>query len=485
MDTKHNGKVSSTLAGRNDPGVARLAGLSIGNVQEPFACPVNLDEERDTNASPRSDTTTAASVERRDDTFNNRASISRRNHVFHPYSAVFGSLPSYSAERREEEELSFPFVVDRKPKHGNLVRIPKPHRNANTGLPPFVSALLQPQQRNPSDSESSTLKQEARSHNIDYFAEFAPQKVYKSPTRPTNTIQRSIVNTPLGLAVLLNHDGSKPTSTPRSLPRHPANTIRPIQPQFAPSNSAQVATEQAQKFRRWQPEEDDVLKFAVETEGGPPINWKRIAHTYMNNTRTALQCKSRWTKSLKPGLARGPWTKEEDACILRYKQEGLKWSEISKYLPGRLPEHISDRYNNVLDPELKKDPWTNEEDRILFQEQRRIGNKWTQISHNIPGRSEKSVKNRWHNLKNTRKRRERSELFGRNARAKQQRFLETKLRLLKLEMTQKSSSPKIESAMVLEQKRLEEQLQSLQLVTTENPSVIKCEPIEVIEIDDD
>jgi hypothetical protein len=79
----------------------------------------------------------------------------------------------------------------------------------------------------------------------------------------------------------------------------------------------------------------------------------------------------------------------------------LKWSSIADHLPGRRGEQIRDRYVNKLDRNLKKAPWTLGEGEILFQEQRRIGNKWTQIANLLPGRSENTVKNRWYNLSKT------------------------------------------------------------------------------------
>lgn len=95
---------------------------------------------------------------------------------------------------------------------------------------------------------------------------------------------------------------------------------------------------------------------------------------------------------------RGNWRKEEDALIVKLREEGYQWKSIAIHLPGRIGEQIRDRYVNVLDKHLSTDPWTQEEDRVLFYEQRRLGNKWTEIASFLGGRSENSVKNRWYNL---------------------------------------------------------------------------------------
>lgn len=56
----------------------------------------------------------------------------------------------------------------------------------------------------------------------------------------------------------------------------------------------------------WTPDEDDLLRNAVELYGGR--NWKRISEKIPD--RTDVQCLHRWQKVLRPGLIKGPWTPE-------------------------------------------------------------------------------------------------------------------------------------------------------------------------------
>ena len=57
---------------------------------------------------------------------------------------------------------------------------------------------------------------------------------------------------------------------------------------------------------KWTSAEDLILKNAVETHDGK--NWKKISD--MLEGRTDVQCLHRWQKVLRPGLIKGPWTKE-------------------------------------------------------------------------------------------------------------------------------------------------------------------------------
>lgn len=152
------------------------------------------------------------------------------------------------------------------------------------------------------------------------------------------------------------------------------------------------------RHKNWTKREDTILRRAMANENDAN-DWVRISSVYFDSTRSATQCKTRWTNYVQPGVLRGGWMPSEDKFILDKFAEGLMWKEIAEYLPGRRSDSVRDRYVNHLDPSLKKSPWTQEEDEILFKAQLSIGNKWSEIRKSLPGRSVNSVKNRFHNNK--------------------------------------------------------------------------------------
>ncbi|KAF5938636.1 hypothetical protein HYC85_022895 [Camellia sinensis] len=96
----------------------------------------------------------------------------------------------------------------------------------------------------------------------------------------------------------------------------------------------------------WTEEEDNLLSEVVRKFNGK--NWKKIAE-YIPG-RTDVQCLHRWQKVLNPELVKGPWTKEEDDCIIGLveKYGCKKWSAIAKFLPGRIGKQCRERTDNAI-----------------------------------------------------------------------------------------------------------------------------------------
>ena len=101
--------------------------------------------------------------------------------------------------------------------------------------------------------------------------------------------------------------------------------------------------------------------------------------------------------------ARGTWTQHEDEQLINaVHQFGTKkWTDVAKYVPTRTSKQCRERWNHRLDPNIKHEPFEPWEDQIIIDKQREIGNRWSIIAQQIPGRSPSAVKNRWYSgLKN-------------------------------------------------------------------------------------
>ncbi len=99
---------------------------------------------------------------------------------------------------------------------------------------------------------------------------------------------------------------------------------------------------------------------------------------------------------LKPGLAKGPWSKEEDLLLKKFvKESGTNdWFKATTIIEGRSTKQIRERWMNVLDPTLKKAKWTVEEEKILFELFLKFGSKWAKLRKFFQGRTENQLKNR-------------------------------------------------------------------------------------------
>ncbi|KAF8783400.1 Transcriptional activator Myb like protein [Argiope bruennichi] len=135
---------------------------------------------------------------------------------------------------------------------------------------------------------------------------------------------------------------------------------------------------------KWTKEEDEKLKSLVESYG--ESQWETIANLFPD--RSDVQCQQRWYKVVNPELVKGPWTKEEDEKVIELvkKYGPKKWTVIAKHLRGRIGKQCRERWHNHLNPCIKKTAWTLEEEKMIVHYHRILGNQWSKIAKQLPGR---------------------------------------------------------------------------------------------------
>ena len=159
-------------------------------------------------------------------------------------------------------------------------------------------------------------------------------------------------------------------------------------------NTNQLSHQEEKKRGKWTKEEDDILERVVLTYGQK--SWKKVANFVIG--RTPIQCLHRWTKILKPGLIKGPWTIDQDRKLLDWiKKEGpTLWSQCADCISGRSGKQCRERWFNTLCPTVRKGNWSPEEDFTIFDSYRQFGSHWTKIAEKLEGRTENSIKNRFY-----------------------------------------------------------------------------------------
>ena len=123
-----------------------------------------------------------------------------------------------------------------------------------------------------------------------------------------------------------------------------------ISPTLTKKNKIEIKDDNERKTKtkkksKWTPEEDKILAESVGQHGKK--NWITVASLLPG--RNPKQCRERWTSKLDPTLVHDPFTEEEDKIILeKQEQIGSCWSKMTKFLPGRNPIAIKNRYNLLL-----------------------------------------------------------------------------------------------------------------------------------------
>jgi hypothetical protein len=96
------------------------------------------------------------------------------------------------------------------------------------------------------------------------------------------------------------------------------------------------------------------------------------------------------------------WTTEEDRVLLETiatNDYNLVWPKIAGAIPGRTGKQCRERYLNHLKPSVKLTSWSVAEDAMIFRLYNVEGSKWSRMVKHLPGRTDNSIKNRYHHLK--------------------------------------------------------------------------------------
>ncbi|KAK4242505.1 hypothetical protein C8A03DRAFT_11310 [Achaetomium macrosporum] len=123
-----------------------------------------------------------------------------------------------------------------------------------------------------------------------------------------------------------------------------------------------MSSEQTLNKKGWE-EEEDVRLLELHASYGP--NWTHIARGM--GTKSAKQCRERYTQQLRPGLNRSPISEDEGRRIMEMVQEsGQRWAQIARNLgTNRSDNQVKNWWNGAKRKETSK-----RQDAVQKQSQR-------------------------------------------------------------------------------------------------------------------
>ncbi|RYO89434.1 hypothetical protein DL762_003230 [Monosporascus cannonballus] len=153
--------------------------------------------------------------------------------------------------------------------------------------------------------------------------------------------------------------------------------------------------------RRWTSHEDRILRegyaaqAAYPTGKGQTVNWKEIANKLPG--RSNKDCRKRYLNEMAGTLKKGPWSKEEDALLIKLvEKHSPSWVAISQAMGTRNADQCAKRWQHSLNPELDRHPWQESENQLLLRALATHGTSWKDIQkRHFPARSTNNIKNQY------------------------------------------------------------------------------------------
>ncbi|CAN8273756.1 unnamed protein product [Cochlearia groenlandica] len=97
-------------------------------------------------------------------------------------------------------------------------------------------------------------------------------------------------------------------------------------------------------------------------------------------------------------MKKGPWTAAEDETLAAYVRDHGEgnWNAVQKKTwLARCGKSCRLRWANHLRPNLRKGSFTVDEERLIIQLHSQLGNKWSRMAAQLPGRTDNEIKNYW------------------------------------------------------------------------------------------